>query len=188
MCRPLYQNDLDDIRRWWNENSPCLTFMEPPTEAWWDYVSVRDNAFAFCSVGPVSGRVTVYSQVDLEISNGRNRVASVAMMTAPDLHRCGWGTRHWDELSRALKEMTVDIVQATIEKKNEISQNFFRNLGFSPSHQPVADPRLLNFELEIGRRKRAIVPSAPYDNLRLVRRISHRRKSRMSLRSHPHSL
>ena len=150
MFRPLVETDLPSIRSWFDRREDEPFFIDMPSRAWWQYISTREDSFSYCSVGPISNLVTVYSQFDIEQEADDvgvpRQVAWLAIMTAPNLHGCGWGTRHWTQLENLLKHMNIPVVKASVLKENKKSKRFFKRQGFKRSARESVDPQLVNIE------------------------------------------
>ena len=149
LFRPLAESDLPDIRSWFGQSDGPF-FIDMPSRVWWQYISSRGDSYSYCSLGPISKRVTVYSQFDVEEEPDEighpQQVAWLAIMTAPNLHGCGWGTKHWQQLEKLLKAMNIPVAKASILKENKKSKRFFKRQGFKRSARESVDPQLVHIE------------------------------------------
>ena len=115
MLFPFRQLKLEELKQWWQIG---VDFVEAPTDTWCRYVCDNDNVQCLCSIE--DGRITAYSQADME-----GRVGNIAVITSPSLLRQGFGSKHLRDAERYLSGVGVRRLVASIEIGNSPSLAFF---------------------------------------------------------------
>ena len=139
MLQEFRGSDLPELKEWWEAG---VEFVEAPTDKWCRYVCENDNVHCFCSVE--NGRITAYSQTDVE-----DGVGHIAIVTKPSLLRRGVGRRHPLEVETVLSGLAVRRLVASIEAENAPSIAFFSMNGYALNAGAADDPDFVVYEKDI---------------------------------------